>query len=74
MGIDFSMTGLNISLLLGVVLLLQGICLLVLQNPIKKIKKFTVRDYIILGLIICFMIGGIILTVSGITSALSAIE
>ena len=36
MGIDFTMTGLNLFLLTGVVLLLLSVCLLILQNPINN--------------------------------------
>ena len=42
--IDFTMNGINICLLIGIVLLLQGICFLFMQNPFKNIKKFGVRE------------------------------
>lgn len=65
MNIDFSMTGINLALICGIALLLQGICFLMMQNPFKNIKKFKVRDYIIFALILCFVIAGITLTVIG---------
>lgn len=67
--IDFTMTGINICLLIGIVLLLQGVCFLFMQNPFKNIKKFGVRDYIILVLILCFMVVGVLLTIFGIINA-----
>lgn len=45
--IDFTMTGLNLCLIIGIVLLLQGVCFLLMQNPFRKIRKFGVRDYIL---------------------------
>ena len=61
--IDFTMTGLNLCLIIGIVLLLQGICFLLMQNPFKKIRKFGVRDYILFALILCITIAGIVCTV-----------
>lgn len=69
MKIDFTMGGLNIMLLIGIVILLQGFCLLFLQNPFKKIKHFGVRDFIILGVILALIVVGIICVVGGILSA-----
>ncbi len=69
MNIDFTMTGLSLSLICGILLILQGVCFLIMQNPFKKIKKFGVRDYIILAVIACFIVVGIVLTVLGIVSA-----
>lgn len=69
--IDFTMNGINICLLLGIVLLLQGICFLIMQNPFKRIKKFGVRDYIIFALILCFIIVGITVTIFGIINAVA---
>lgn len=74
MGIDFTMTGLNLCLLIGVVLLLLGVCLLIMQNPIKNKNKMTVRDYIILAFILCCVIGGIVLTVLGFIDAFNIIK
>lgn len=74
MNIDFSMTGINLALICGIALLLQGICFLMMQNPFKNIKKFKVRDYIIFALILCFVIAGIALTVIGIVTAAGLIS
>ena len=67
--IDFTMGGLNLTLLIGVVLLLQGVCLFFMQNPIKKIKHFEIRDFIIFGIILVMITLGVALTVGGITYA-----
>ncbi len=69
MGIDFTMSGLNIALICGILLVLQGVCFLIMQNPFKKIRKFGIRDYIILAIVVSFIIAGIVLTVMGILSA-----
>jgi len=74
MNIDFSMTGINLALICGIALLLQGICFLMMQNPFKNIKKFKVRDYIIFALILCFVIAGITLTVIGSVTAAGLIS
>ncbi len=74
MGIDFTMTGLNLGLLIGIVLLLLSVCLLIMQNPIKNKSKMTVRDYIILAFILCCAIGGIVLTVLGFIDAFNLIK
>lgn len=74
MGIDFTMTGLNLCLLIGVVLLLLSVCLLIMQNPIKNKNKMTVRDYIISAFILCCVIGGIVLTVLGFIDAFNLIK
>ena len=74
MNIDFSMTGINLALICGIALLLQGICFLIMQNPFKNIKKFKVRDYIIFALILCFVIAGITLTVIGSVTAAGLIS
>ena len=71
MMIDFTMGGLNLTLLIGVVLLLQGVCLFFMQNPIKKVKHFEIRDFIILGIILVMITLGVALTVIGITSAVN---
>ena len=67
--IDFSMTGINLALVCGIALLLQGICFLMMQNPFKNIKKFRTRDYIIFALILCFIVAGAVVTVIGIVNA-----
>ena len=67
--IDFTMGGLNLALLIGVVLLLQGVCLFFMQNPFKKIKHFEIRDFIIFGIILVMITLGVALTVVGITTA-----
>ncbi len=69
MKIDFTMGGLNIILLIGIVILLQGLCLLFMQNPFKKIKRFCLRDYILLGIILVLIVVGIICVVIGILNA-----
>lgn len=69
MMIDFTMGGLNLTLLIGVVLLLQGVCLFFMQNPFKKIKHFEIRDFIIFGIILVMITLGVALTVVGITTA-----
>lgn len=74
MGIDFTMTGLNLCLLIGIVLLLLSVCLLIMQNPIKNKNKMTVRDYIILAFILCCVIGGSVLTVLGFIDAFNLIK
>lgn len=71
--IDFSMTGLNLLLIIGIVLLLQGICFLIMQNPFQKIRKFGVRDYILFALILCFIVAGIVCTVLGTIQAFQLI-
>lgn len=71
--IDFSMTGLNLLLIIGIVLLLQGICFLIMQNPFQKIHKFGVRDYILFALILCFIVAGIVCTVLGTIQAFQMI-
>ena len=63
------MTGINLALVCGIALLLQGICFLMMQNPFKNIKKFRVRDYIIFALILCFIVAGAVVTVIGIVNA-----
>ena len=72
--IDFTMNGINICLLMGIVLLLQGICFLFMQNPFKNFKKFGVRDYILFALILCFVVAGIVLTILGIINAVGMIS
>ncbi len=71
MRIDFSMTGLNICLLIGIVMLLFSTCMLLMQRPIKNRKKLTVRDYFILGFILLFAVAGIVLTTLGFIDAFS---
>lgn len=67
--IDFTMTGLNLCLIIGIVLLLQGVCFLLMQNPFRKIRKFGVRDYILFALILCITVVGIVCTVIGAVDA-----
>ena len=71
MMIDFTMGGLNLTLLIGVVLLLQGVCLFFMQSPIKKIKHFEIRDFIIFGIILVMITLGVALTVIGIMTAVN---
>lgn len=71
--IDFTMTGLNLCLIIGIVLLLQGVCFLLMQNPFRKIRKFGVRDYILFALILCITVSGIVCTVIGAVDAFQMI-
>ena len=71
MMIDFTMGGINLTLLIGVVLLLQGVCLFFMQSPIKKIKHFEIRDFIIFGIILVMITLGVALTVIGIMTAVN---
>lgn len=71
--IDFTMTGLNLLLIIGIVLLLQGVCFLIMQNPFKNFRKFGVRDYILFALILCFVVAGIVCTVLGTIGAVQMI-
>lgn len=73
MKIDFTMTGLNLSLLFGLVLVLQTICVLIMQNPFKHIRKFTARDFIVFAINICIGVLGIVLIVTGFITAFRAI-
>lgn len=73
MKIDFSMTGLNLPILFGLVLLLQSICVLIMQNPIKRIHNFTARDYVVLAINICIGILGVVLTTIGFITAFRVI-
>lgn len=70
MKIDFTMSGMNFLLFLGLILILMGVCLLALQNPIKRWKHFVVRDYIYFSVFIGFIIGGIVAFVFGLISAI----
>ena len=69
MKIDFTMSGMNFLLFFGVALILQSICILVLQNPLKKWNHFVVKDFIIFGFSLLMLVGGIILTVFGVIKA-----
>lgn len=70
MKIDFTMSGMNFLLFLGLILILMGVCLLALQNPIKRWKHFVVRDFIYFSVFIGFIIGGIVAFVFGLISAI----
>ena len=70
MKIDYTMNGLNILLLCGVVILFTGICFLVMQNPFRNIKKFRAKDYILFGVILAMICAGIVCTVLGIINAI----
>ena len=70
MKIDFTMSGMNFLLFLGLMLVLIGVCSLLLQNPIKRWKHFVVRDYIYFSVFIGFIIGGIVAFVFGMISAI----
>lgn len=70
MKIDFTMSGMNFLLFLGLILILMGVCLLALQNPIKRWKHFVVRDYIYFSVFIGFIIAGIAAFVFGLISAI----
>ena len=70
MKIDYTMNGLNILLLCGVVILFTGICFLVMQNPFRNIKKFRAKDYILFGVTLAMICAGIVCTVLGIINAI----
>ncbi len=74
MKIDFSMTGISFILLAGITMLMLGICLLFMQNPIKNIKRFTARDYLIFSIIVILAIAGAVMTVLGVVQALNVIN
>lgn len=67
--IDFTMSGMNFLLFLGIALILQSVCILVLQNPLKKWNHFVVKDFIIFGFSLLMLVGGIVATVFGIINA-----
>ena len=69
MRIDFTMSGMNFLLFFGVALVLQSVCILVLQNPIKKWNHFVVKDFIIFGFSLLMLVGGIVATVFGLIDA-----
>ena len=69
MKIDFTMSGMNFLLFFGIALVLQSICILVLQNPIKKWHHFVAKDFIIFGFSLLMLVGGIVATVFGIINA-----
>jgi len=69
MRIDFTMSGMNFLLFFGVALVLQSVCILVLQNPIKKWNHFVVKDFIIFGFSLLMLVGGIVATVFGLINA-----
>lgn len=70
MKIDFTMSGINFLLLFGIALILQSVCILVLQNPIKKWKRFVAKDFIIFGLSLLMLVGGVVSTVFGLMNAI----
>lgn len=67
--IDFTMSGMNFLLFFGIALILQSVCILVLQNPLKKWNNFVVKDFIIFGFSLLMLVGGIVATVFGIINA-----
>ena len=69
MRIDFTMSGMNFLLFFGVALVLQSVCILVLQNPIKKWNHFVVKDFLIFGFSLLMLVGGIVATVFGLINA-----
>ena len=69
MKIDFTMSGMNFLLFFGIALILQSVCILVLQNPLKKWNHFVVKDFIIVGFSLLMLVGGIVATVFGIINA-----
>ena len=73
MGIDFTMTGMNFLLFLGIALILQGMCILLLQNPIKRWEHFVGKDFIIFGFSFVIIVGGIVATVFGVINAITLI-
>ena len=69
MKIDFTMSGMNFLLFFGIALILQSVCIFVLQNPLKKWNHFVVKDFIIFGFSLLMLVGGIVSTVFGIINA-----
>ena len=69
MKIDFTMSGMNFLLFVGLALILQSVCILVLQNPLKKWNHFVVKDFIIFVFSLLMLVGGIVATVFGIINA-----
>lgn len=69
MKIDFTMSGMNFLLFFGIALVLQSICILVLQNPIKKWHRFVAKDFIIFSFSLLMLVGGIVATIFGIINA-----
>lgn len=69
MRIDFTMSGMNFLLFFGIALVLQSVCILVLQNPLKKWSHFVVKDFIIFGFSLLMLVGGIVATVFGVINA-----
>lgn len=67
--IDFTMSGMNFLLFFGIALILQSVCILILQNPLKKWNHFVVKDFIIFGFSLLMLVGGIVATVFGIINA-----
>ena len=67
--IDFTMSGMNFLLFFGIALILQSVCILVLQNPLKKWNHFVVKDFIIFGFSLLMLVGGIVAIVFGIINA-----
>lgn len=74
MRIDFSMTGISFILLAGITMLMLGICFLFMQDPIKNIKHFTARDYLIFSIIVILTVAGAAMTILGVVQALTVIN
>ena len=72
MKIDFSMSGLNTSLFVVLLLLLEGVCVLILQNPFKNYRHFVLKDFIIFGIGLAAIAGGLVSLIQGIIQALPA--
>ena len=70
MRINFTMSGMNFLLFFGIALILQSVCILVLQNPIKKWERFVAKDFIIFGFSLIMLVGGIVATVFGLINAI----
>lgn len=67
--IDFSMSGINFLILLGVAVLLEGLCLLILQNPFKNWKRFVAKDFIIFAFETVLIIIGLVCLILGFVNA-----
>ena len=70
MGINFSMDGMSLLLILGILLVLSGLHMFILLQPIKRRNSFRTRDYILLGITACIAIAGIVCLVIGIIKAI----
>lgn len=69
MSVDFTMSGMNFLLFLGLALILQSVCILVLQRPHKRWNHFVAKDFIIFGFTLFMLVCGVTLFVIGLVKA-----